>query len=291
VDDRDRTTTFEHHRPRLQGVAYRMLGSRSDAEDIVQDAYLRWHRAPADEIRSPEAWLITTVTRLSIDRLRQAKTEREAYIGPWLPEPLMTAAAPPADVPTELASSLSVAFLVVLERLAPEERAAFLLHEVFDSGYDEIAQVLGKSEAACRQLVSRARKRVREERPRVKVSEAARASLLDRFVTAVMTQDKPALMNLLATDVTWVSDGGGKARAALKPVHGSEHVAKFLLGIFGRRTPDTEFRPVAINDEAGLALYHEGNLISVITIQTDGARILDFFCTLNPEKLGTFKDH
>jgi RNA polymerase sigma-70 factor, ECF subfamily len=287
----DRTATFEHHRSRLHGVAYRMLGSRSDAEDIVQDAYLRWHRAPTDEIRSPEAWLITTVTRLSIDRLRQAKTEREAYIGPWLPEPLMTSEAPPADVSTELASSLSVAFLVVLERLAPEERAAFLLHEVFDSGYDEISQVLGKSEAACRQLVSRARKRVREERPRVKVSEAARATLLDRFVTAVMTQDKPALMNLLATDVTWVSDGGGKARAALKPVHGSEHVARFILGVFRRPTPAMEFRAVLINAEAGLALYHEGNLISVVTIQTDGARILDFFCTLNPEKLGTFRDH
>jgi RNA polymerase sigma-70 factor (ECF subfamily) len=287
----DRTATFEHHRSRLHGVAYRMLGSRSDAEDIVQDAYLRWHRAPTDEIRSPEAWLITTVTRLSIDRLRQAKTEREAYIGPWLPEPLMTSEAPPADVSTELASSLSVAFLVVLERLAPEERAAFLLHEVFDSGYDEIAQVLGKSEAACRQLVSRARKRVREERPRVKVSEAARATLLDRFVTAVMTQDKPALMNLLATDVTWVSDGGGKARAALKPVHGSEHVARFILGVFRHPAPAMDFRPVAINGEAGLALYHEGNLISVVTIQTDGARILDFFCTLNPEKLGTFRDH
>jgi RNA polymerase sigma-70 factor, ECF subfamily len=287
----ERTAAFERQRSRLHGVAYRMLGSRSDAEDVVQDAYLRWHRASTDEVRSPEAWLITTVTRLSIDRLRQAKTEREAYVGPWLPEPLLTAEAPPADVSTELASSLSVAFLVVLERLAPEERAAFLLHEVFDSGYDEISQVLGKSEAACRQLVSRARKRVREERPRVKVSEAARASLLDRFVNAVMTQDKPALMNLLATDVTWVSDGGGKARAALKPVHGSEHVAKFLLGIFRRPGTATEFHPVAINDEAGLALYLEGQLISVITIQTDGARILDFFCTLNPEKLGTFKEH
>jgi RNA polymerase sigma-70 factor (ECF subfamily) len=287
----DRTATFERQRPRLHGVAYRMLGSRTDAEDVVQDAYLRWHRAPAEEIRSPEAWLVTTVTRLSIDRLRQAKTERETYVGPWLPEPLMTAEAPPADVSTELASSLSVAFLVVLERLAPEERAAFLLHEVFDSGYDEIAQVLGKSEAACRQLVSRARKRVREERPRVRVSETARARLLDRFVQAVMTQDKPALMNLLATDVTWVSDGGGKARAALKPVHGSDHVAKFVLAIFSRPDAAAEFRPVAINDEAGLALYHKGQLVSVITIQTDGARILDFFCTLNPEKLGTFKEH
>lgn len=285
----DRTAVFERQRSRLHGVAYRMLGSRSDAEDVVQDAYLRWHRAPAEEIRSPEAWLITTVTRLSIDRLRQAKAEREVYVGPWLPEPLMTTEAPPADVSTELASSLSVAFLVVLERLAPEERAAFLLHEVFESGYDEIAQVLGKSEAACRQLVSRARKRVRDERPRVKVSEEARTNLLDRFVKAVMTQDKPALIQLLATDVTWVSDGGGKARAARKPVHGSGHVVKFLLGIFGRPASGAEFRRVMVNDEAGLAVYLEGQLMSVIAIRTDGARILDFFCTLNPEKLVTFR--
>ncbi len=139
--------------------------------------------------------------------------------------------------------------------------------------------------------MSRARKRVREERPRVKVSEIARGRLLDRFVQAVMTQDKPALINLLATDVTWVSDGGGKARAALKPVHGSEHVSKFVLAIFSRPDAAAEFRTVAINDETGLALYHKGQLMSVITIQTDGARILDFFCTLNPEKLGTFKEH
>jgi RNA polymerase sigma-70 factor (ECF subfamily) len=283
----DRTIAFERHRSRLRGVAYRMLGSRSDAEDVVQDAYLRWHRTSTDEIRSPEAWLVTTVTRLSIDRLRQAKAEREAYLGPWLPEPLVSPEAPPADVPTELASSLSVAFLVVLERLAPEERAAFLLHEVFDSDYSEVAQVLGKSQAACRQLVSRARKRVRDERPRVRVSEAARTTVLNRFVEAIVAQDKPALMNLLAADVTWTSDGGGKARAAMKPVHGSDHVARFVLGVFGRNDVPAEFRRVTVNDETGLALYLGGQLTSVITIQTDGARILDFFCTLNPEKLGT----
>jgi RNA polymerase sigma-70 factor (ECF subfamily) len=281
----DRTQAFERHRARLRGVAYRMLGSRSDAEDVVQDAYLRWHRAPTDEIRSPEAWLVTTVTRLSIDRLRRAKTEREAYVGPWLPEPLVDTEAPPADVSTELASSLSVAFLVVLERLAPEERAAFLLHEVFESGYDEIAQTLGKSEAACRQLVSRARKRVRDERPRVKVSEAARTSLLNRFVTAIKTQDKAALMSVLSAEAAWLADGGGKARAALKPVVGAEHVARFALGIFGRHLEHAQFRLITVNDEAGLALYGQGRLLSVISIRTDGARILDVFCTLNPEKL------
>jgi RNA polymerase sigma-70 factor (ECF subfamily) len=277
----NRTQTFESHRPKLRGIAYRMLGSRSDAEDIVQDAYLRWHRAPTEEIRTPEAWLTTVVTRLSIDRLRQAKAEREAYVGPWLPEPVVES----ADATTELASSLSVAFLVVLERLAPEERAAFLLHEVFESDYDEIAQILGKSEAACRQLVSRARKRVHEERPRMQVSEAARTTLLNRFVQAILMRDKDAMMAVLATDAAWVSDGGGKARAALKPVIGNEAVARFALGVIGRYADQATFRHVSVNGETGLALYFGEQLISVMSIRTDGHRILDVFSTLNPAKL------
>lgn len=281
----DRAAAFEQHRAKLRGVAYRMLGSRSDAEDVVQDAYLRWHGASTQEIRSVEAWLVTVVTRLSIDRLRQAKAERESYVGPWLPEPLVENRAPPADAASELASSLSVAFLVVLERLAPEERAAFLLHEVFDSGYDEIAQILGKSEPACRQIVSRASKRVHDERPRVQVSETARTALLDRFVQAIMTGDKDAMMDLLAVDAAWISDGGGKVRAALKPVLGNDAIARFAIGVIGSHAHHAAFRHVNVNGETGLALYFEGQLISVMSIRTDGARILDVFCTLNPEKL------
>jgi RNA polymerase sigma-70 factor, ECF subfamily len=280
-----RADTFEPHRPRLYGIAYRMLGSRADAEDIVQDAYLRWHRAPADEIRSAEAWLVTAVTRLCIDRLRAAQTERQAYVGPWLPEPFVNEPVPPADASTELASSLSVAFLAVLERLAPEERAAFLLHEVFDSDYSEIAQILGKSEAACRQIVSRARKRVREDRPRVQVTEAARRAVLDKFVNAVMSQDKAALMQVLATDVTWVSDGGGKAKAARKAVHGSDHVARFIMGVIGRYAPRVQLSPITVNGESGLALYGDGSLVSVISVVTDGVRILDVYTVVNPDKL------
>jgi RNA polymerase sigma-70 factor (ECF subfamily) len=282
----DRASTFEPHRARLYGIAYRMLGSRADAEDIVQEAYLRWHRAPADEIRSAAAWLVTTTSRLCIDRLRAAQAERAAYIGPWLPEPLVgEAVAPPADASTELASSLSVAFLAVLERLAPEERAAFLLHEVFDSEYPEIAQILGKSEAACRQIVSRARKRVRDDRPRVHVSEVARKTVLERFVTALLAQDKPALMQLLAADATWTSDGGGKAKAARKVVHGADHVARFVIGVIGRFAPRVQLQPITVNGELGLALYGEGHLISIISIRTDGTRILDVFSVLNPDKL------
>jgi RNA polymerase sigma-70 factor (ECF subfamily) len=282
----DRSDTFEQHRSRLFGIAYRMLGSRADAEDVLQEAYLRWHRAPVEEIRSSEAWLVTATSRLCIDRLRVAREARETYVGPWLPEPLVEDVSPPADTALDLASSLSMAFLVVLERLAPEERAAFLLHDVFDSDYAEIAQILGKSETACRQIVSRARKRVREKRPRVQVPETARRALLDRFVTAVQTQDKDALLALFAQDATWTSDGGGKARAALKVVRGRERVVRFVLGVLGQHMDKFSFTPIIVNNEAGLALRAGGKLFSVISARTDGVRILDIYTVLNPDKLG-----
>jgi len=282
----DRSSLFEQHRPRLFGVAYRMLSSRADAEDVLQEAYLRWHRASVDEIRSPEAWLVTATTRLCIDRLRLAREAREVYVGPWLPEPLVSEASPPADAQLDVASSLSIAFLVVLERLAPEERAAFLLHEVFDSDYGEIAQILGKSEAACRQIVSRARKRVRENRPRMDVSEMARRAVLDRFVSAVQTQDKEALLALFAETATWTSDGGGKARAALKVIRGRDRVVRFVMGVLARHTDKFSFAPVTVNGEAGLAIRTpDGTLFSVISARTDGTRILDMFTVLNPDKL------
>jgi RNA polymerase sigma-70 factor (ECF subfamily) len=281
------TEPFEAHRSRLWGIAYRMLGSRAEADDMVQEAWLRWNRAAQAEIRAPEAWLVTATTRLCIDRLRQLSTERQAYVGPWLPEPLAIETAPPADHSSELASDLSVAFLAVLERLAPEERAAFLLHEMFESGYDEIAQILGKSEAACRQLVSRARKRVREDKPRVHVSAAARANLLKQLVQAVETQDSGVLLALLAKDATWTSDGGGKTKAAKKVVEGAEHVARFALGVFKRYLPRLRFTAVNVNDEAGLAVYFDDQLLSIITILTDGQRILGVYSILNPDKLAS----
>jgi len=282
----DRSSHFEQHRPRLFGIAYRMLGSRADAEDVLQEAYLRWHRASVEEIRSPEAWLVTATTRLCIDRLRLAREAREVYVGPWLPEPLVREASPPADAQLDVASSLSIAFLVVLERLAPEERAAFLLHEVFDSDYGEISQILGKSEAACRQIVSRARKRVRESRPRMEVTETARRAVLDRFVRAVQTQDKEALLALFAQTATWTSDGGGKARAALKVVRGRERVVRFVMGVLARHVDKFSFVPVTVNNEAGLAICTpDGTLFSVVSARTDGARILEVFTVLNPDKL------
>ena len=280
-----RLDAFETHRGRLHGIAYRMLGSRAEADDIVQEAWLRWDRAATDEIRSPEAWLVTATTRLCIDRLRELRTERETYIGPWLPEPLSLAAAPPADRAAELASDLSVAFLAVLERLAPEERAAFLLHDLFDSGYGDIAQILGKSEAACRQIVSRARRRVREDQPRVHVSAEAHTSLLNGLVTALRANDAAGLMNLLSVDATWTSDGGGKAKAAKKIIHGAEHVARFGTGVFHRYIDHLDFRLVALNGEAAIAAFYDGHLLSVISILTDGHRILGVYSILNPDKL------
>ena len=262
-----------------------MLGSRAEADDVVQETYLRWHRAPLEAIRTPQAWLVTAASHLAIDRLRQLRSEREHYKGPWLPEPIVTAAPSPDDQ-AELASELSVAFLAVLERLAPEERAAFLLHEVFDTGYADIAAMLGRTEAACRQMVSRARKRVRAERPHTRRQTVPPdRRLLQDFVHALQAHDAKALLGLLATEVTWTSDGGGKAPAALKVITGAENVARFATGVFRKLIHAIEFRPVMVNGEAGFALFHQGELFSVMAIRTEGDRILDVCNVMNPDKL------
>jgi len=279
-----RRAAFEAHRGRLWGVAYRMLGSRADAEDMVQEAYLRWHDAPTEEVRAPEAWLVTTTTRLCIDRLRQLRAEREAYVGPWLPEPLVEE-APSADAATELASDLSMAFLALLERLAPEERAAFLLHDVFESDYDEISAALGKSATACRQIVSRARRRVRQERPRVRVSAAARERLVESFMRAIELRDRDALLAIFAEDATLMSDGGGKAKAAQKVVRGGASVARFLLGVLRPARERLTLQKIAVNGETGIALRVDGRLLSVMSLATDGQRILGVYSVLNPDKL------
>ena len=273
-----RTSVFQQHRGRLRGIAYRMLGSSMDADDMLQDAYLRWHHVDPERIRSPEAWLVTTITRLCIDRLRSAQTERAAYAGPWLPEPISTD-------PTELASDLSVALLVVLERLAPEERAAFLLHDVFDMEHGEIASVLGRSEAACRQIVHRARERVHQDRPRFQVNEAARKGLLDRFLTALRAQDHSTLLTLFAADATWTADGGGKVKAARKVVRGGELVSRFALGIWRRYLIDKTARLMSVNGEYSLVVYDGQRPFCVFTLETDGACIHAVYAIVNPDKL------
>ncbi len=284
----DSTATFEQHRPRLYGIAYRMLGTRTDAEDMVQDAYLRWHRSDTGAIQNSEAWLVTTLTRLCIDRLRIARIEREAYKGPWLPEPLMGEPAAPPERASELADDLSMALLVVLERLAPEERAGFLLHEVFDSGYEEIAGILGKSVAACRQMVHRAQERVRRERPRFHVSAAARESLVDRLIAAIKAADKEALIALFAEDATWTADGGGKVPATSKALRGGERIAKLLLGLARRLDTGISIEKAMINGEMGLILHFGSTLTTSLSIYTDGSRILAAYNVVNPDKLRSF---
>jgi RNA polymerase sigma-70 factor (ECF subfamily) len=278
-------TTFEAVKPRLFGLAYRMLGSRAEAEDVVQEAYIRWHQADDSAIRNAEAWLVTAATRLAIDRLRALKAERDAYVGPWLPEPLI--GAPPApDRDVDLASDLSIAFLVLLERLAPEERAAFLLHDVFDCGYPEIATLLGKSEAASRQIVHRARGRVRGEQQRYHATEAARTRLLQTFVAAVEARDEQTLLRLLTPDATWTADGGGKAAAVGHPIEGATAIVRLLLGLQKRFARDgVTMRLGAINGETGLIVSVGGRVGAAITVVTDGERIASAYAIVNPDKL------
>ena len=279
----DRAILFERHRARLRGVAYRMLGSLGDAEDVVQDAYLRWHRAELEQIGSTEAWLTTTTARLAIDRLRSLAAERRAYRGPWLPEPWLGDGAP--DHRLARAADLSMAFLVLLQRLSPDERAAFLLHDVFEVGYPDIAGTLEKSEAACRQLVRRARSRVREGRRRFEATEAARRRLLERFLEATRTGDRARLLALFAPDATLVSDGGGKVRAARNVIRGADRVTRFLLGITRKQSARLAVQMATINGEPGLLRRIDGGAHSTMSFATDGQRILEVYFVLNPDKL------
>ena len=265
---------FEPNRGRLFGIAYRMLGSRAEAEDLVQEAYVRWHQTDREAIRNAEAWLVTTTTRLAIDRLRALKTERESYVGPWLPEPMMRDTPPPPDRHLELASDLSMAFMVLLERLGADERAAFLLHEVFEFDYREIATVLEKSEDACRQIVHRARTRVRNERKRFEVAESAKAALLRKFTEAVSARDQQTLLALFAPEATWTADGGGRPGAGTRPIVGAEKIVRLVLALGERLKSDpSTIELVEVNGETGLCVRTAGVITAVISILSDGERI------------------
>jgi RNA polymerase sigma-70 factor (ECF subfamily) len=278
-------TAFEALRGRLFGLAYRMLGSRAEAEDIVQEAYLRWHETTSEKIENSEAWLVTTTTRLAIDRLRRLKTEREAYIGQWLPEPIVSY-TPPPDRHLDLADDLSVAFLTLLERLAPEERAAFLLHDVFDVGYGEIASVLERSESACRQVVHRARERVRGDRKRFDVTESAKSDMLHKFMAAMEARNEQALLELFAPDATWTADGGGKTGAAPVPIVGADRIAKLVISLRERFWATGWVVEVAtVNGETGLCIRDGDRLTATMSIATDGDRILAVYAVVNPDKL------
>lgn len=278
-------TTFTTLRPRLFSIAYRMLGTRADADDVVQDAWLRWHGAERGELQSPEAWLVTVTTRLAIDRLRSRKSEREAYIGWWLPEPLVELDERSPETVAELASDVSLAFMWVLERLAPEERAAFLMRQAFDQDYADIAAALGKSEAACRQLVHRAQDRVRQERPRFDVPRATHRALLERFMQAAATGDRTAMKALMAGDVQLVADGGGKVPSFLHILHGAGRVAGVFWTLEHKFPEQVIYRAATVNGEPGLLRYIEGKLESAQSFIVDNGLIVAVFIVRNPDKL------
>ena len=279
---------FQQHYARLFGIAYRMLGSRADAEDVLQDTFLRWHSAALEQIQSPEAWLTTAATRLSIDRLRRLKLERESYFGPWLPEPLSDADLKTPEIAAELDSDVSVAFLTVLEALAPEERAAFILHDIIDDDYVDIAEALGKSEAACRQMVHRARERLTARRRRFQVDEETRMRMLRKFIGAVTSGDREQIISLLAEDATMVSDGGGKAIAAIRPLLGAQRISMLWYAIARRMPPRARRFIVRVNGEPGIAFFWKDHLHSVATVVTDGERIYEYYTIANPDKLRSF---
>lgn len=276
---------FSRLRPRLHGIAYRMLGSREEAEDVVQDAWLRWRQGANSAIESEEAWLVSVVTHLAIDRLRAAKVEREHYIGMWLPEPVMSDTSPSPEQMLEKAENISIAFLTVLERLSPESRAAFLMREVFGASYSEISLMLGKSETACRQLVHRAKAQILEKRKRFRVAPEDHIRLLKEFSDAAQRGDFAALRSLLAEDAEFVGDGGGKVPSFDVPLRGRDRIAQLYFATSRRYGDKVRMRIAPINGEWGLMRFIDGALESVQSVETDGTGIVRIQAQRNPEKL------
>lgn len=281
---------FRTLRPQLMGIAYRMLGTRADAEDVLHDAWLKWQATDPSEVRSPEAWLKTATTRLAIDRLRRAKVEREHYPGPWLPEPLSQADMSSPEIELERDDDVSIAFLTLLEALSPEERAVFVLHDILDDDYADIAETLGKSQAACRQMVHRARERLTSRRKRYLVDEETKKRMLERFLVAANRGDRDEIIALFASDAVMMSDGGGKALAVRRPLIGAERIAWLWFAIARRGHLRAARRIVTVNGEPAIASFYEGRLHSVATIETDGERIQRFYTIANPDKLRSFQD-
>lgn len=280
------------HRPLLFAVAYRMVGLVADAEDLVQETYLRWERARAagEVIEHPQAWLTTVLTRLCLDYLRSARVRREEYVGPWLPEPLLTEAAPdPADT-AALTESLSLAFLVVLESLTPVERAVFLLHDVFAYDFAEVARIVGKGEANCRQLAKRARDHLAARRPRRAPSPEERDRLTAQFLAACQGGDLPALVATLADDIVLTADGGGKALASRRPIHGPDAVARFVLGVLKKAPPGTIYHPAAVNHQPAFIGGRDGQAEGVVALDIADGRIRSIAIVVNPDKLGGVRE-
>jgi RNA polymerase sigma-70 factor (ECF subfamily) len=290
----DPSATFEPHRRRLLGLAYRMLGSMAEAEDAVQEAYLRWHDTNRDIVNEPRAFLMTTTTRICLDVLKSARMKREEYVGPWLPEPITDTASLAPDAQTELAEDLSVALLLALDRLSPLERAAFWLDEVFDDSFSQIADALDRNEAACRQLASRARTRVREARPKgltpprgaTKSIDPRHQELLSAFISASRSGDVEQLTRMLASDARLVTDGGGKVPAALNVIEGNDRIAAFLAGVVRKGfTDDMSLRFEVVNGLPGLLIVGPNGLVQTNAFEFDGDAVTAIYIVRNPDKL------
>lgn len=285
----NRETAFLDHRGRLLGLAYRMLGTMSDAEDIVQDAWIRFSKVETDTLKSAEAYLVTVVTRLCLDRLKSAQRRREVYVGPWLPEPVADCEAISPETALEFADDLSFALLMTLERLTPPERAAFLLHDVFGQPFAAVSGALGKSEAACRQLATRARKAVRTKRETPPASEVDHRKLLNAFSAALASGETERLASLLAEDVVLYSDGGGIKIAALNPIVGADRIARFFTGVISKgRAQHDSVEPVfeTINGAPAMLIYVDGALDQTLSIEARNGEIVAIYIVRNPEKLG-----
>lgn len=277
---------FNEHRKRLFGIAYRMLGRVADAEDMVQEVWLRWQKQDAAQIESAQAWLVSTMTRLCIDRLRSVRREREEYYGVWLPEPLMSAAADPAaGSPEGLSESLSMAFMLMLETLDPVERAAFLLREVFEYDYADTAAIVCKSEVNCRQIVSRARAQLQATAKAPPPPSEQAHRLVEQFLAAAGSGDVKELLSMLAEGATLYSDGGGRVRAAGRPIISSDHVSRFVAGVWPRLPEDTVWRLAAINGRQGVLMYSQGEIYGALSFDWSAGQIRNLYMILNPEKL------
>ncbi|MBT9500392.1 MAG: RNA polymerase sigma-70 factor [Burkholderiaceae bacterium] len=281
----DSTDTFNRLRPRLQAIAYRMLGSSAEAEEVVQDAWLRWHEADPASLDNSEAWLVSVTTRIAIDRLRAAKVQREHYVGTWLPEPLMSDSPVSPEALLERADDVSVAFLTLLERLAPEARAAYLLREVFDADYGEVAEALGKTEPACRQIVHRAKTQLQDRRPRYTVARETQLRLLRGFADAAVRGEFTALKSMLAEDAQLIGDGGGIVPSFGLPLVGGQRIAQLYLATHLRFPGKVRFEVVVLNGQWGLLRFIDETLESAQSLETDGERIVCIHSQRNPEKL------
>ena len=280
---------FNQYRSYLFAIAYRMLGSAMDAEDMVQETYLRWQKATRADIESPKSFLAAIITRLCIDYLRSARSQRETYIGEWLPEPLAAPVTASGDERVALAESLSFAFLVLLESLSPTERAAFLLREVFDYDYVEIAQIVDKSPTNCRQMVSRARRHIHNGRPRFQATAAETEAITLQFAQACLDGDMAGLLALLAEDVVEYSDGGGQVPSALRPIRGADHVARFILGILKKAPPGTSMTLAMVNDQPAILGFINGQLYNTVLLDVGDGRIQQIYIINNPDKLAHIK--